>query len=124
MRKGFSLMELMIVVVIMGLLAMFVLPNVISKGEEAKKGLVCAQMKSIIQAVNMYKIDKSRYPQTQEGLQLLQKDGYFSENKLPKDSWKRDFIYLNNENTIELISLGADGIESKDDIYYSKCQKN
>lgn len=115
-------MELMVVIVILGLLATFVLPSLTGKGEEAKKSLVCVQMKSIAQALKMYKIDKSSYPTTEQGLNLLMNENYFEDNKLPKDSWGNNFIYTLEESRFELISLGADKKEAtKDDIYFSKC---
>jgi general secretion pathway protein G len=68
MRKGFSLIELMIVIVILGLLAAMVMPSLTGKGEEAKRNLVCVQMKSIYDgALDMYKIKNSTYPSTEEG---------------------------------------------------------
>lgn len=122
MRKAFSLMELMVVIVILGLLAAFVLPSLTQKGEDAKKSLVCVQMKSVSQALKMYKIDKSTYPSTEEGLKILLQQNYFENNKLPKDSWGNSFLYILEENGFDLISLGADKKEStSDDIYFSKC---
>jgi general secretion pathway protein G len=71
MRKAFSLMELMVVIIILGLLAAFVLPSLTGKSDDAKEKLTCIQMKSIDQALKMYKIDNSAYPSTEEGLNLL-----------------------------------------------------
>ncbi len=116
-------MELMVVIIILGLLAAFVLPNLTGKSEEAKEKLVCVQMKSISQALKMYKIEKSVYPTTAEGLKLLSTENYFEDGKMPKDPWGNDYIYtLDSEDNIELISLGADNKEGgAKDIYYSKC---
>jgi len=115
-------MELMVVVIILGLLAMFLLPNLVGKSEDAKRKITCIQMKSISQALKMYKIDTSKYPTTEEGLNLLKEKNYFEESKLPKDSWKNDFIYTGSDKSFELISLGANQQEGgEDDIYYSKC---
>jgi general secretion pathway protein G len=122
LKKAFSLMELMVVIIILGLLASFVLPNLTNKSEQAKKKLVCIQMKSIAQALKMYKLDNSTYPTTQEGLQILAQKKYFEDKKVPKDSWQNDFIYINNNDSFDIISLGADKKEGgADDIYYSKC---
>ncbi len=124
MKKAFSLMELMVVIVILGLLASFILPSLTGKGEEAKKSIVCVQMQSVAQALKMYKIDKSLYPSTQEGLQMLAQKNYFEDGKLPKDSWGNDFVYLLEEDKFEIVSFGPDKKESTaDDIYYSKCTK-
>jgi len=118
-KKAFTLIEIMIVIVILGLLAAFVLPSLTNKGEEAKQKIVCIQMKSIGQALKMYKIDNSSYPSTSEGLQKLK----FDEGKMPKDSWANEFIYTKNaDDSFEIISFGANKQEGgNDDIYYSKC---
>jgi len=127
-KKGFSLIELMIVIVILGLLAAMVMPSLTGKGEEAKRKLVCVQMKSIYNnALDMYKIDNSVYPSTEEGLKALtQSDKYFKDGKMPKDSWGQEFIYINNDGDIELISLGADkkegGKDEAKDIKMSECK--
>ncbi len=138
-RKAFSLIELMIVIVILGLLAAMVMPSLTGKGEEAKRNLVCVQMKSIYNgALDMFKINNSVYPTTEEGLEALVKNpdeekyanystsGYFKDSKLPKDSWGNNFIYINDEGSIELISLGADkkegGKDEGADIKMSGCK--
>jgi len=127
-RKAFSLIELMIVIVILGLLAAMVMPSLTGKGEEAKRDLVCVQMKSIYDgALDMYKIKHSVYPSTEEGLAVLtQTDEYFKDGKMPKDSWGSEFIYINNDGKVELISLGADkkegGKGSAADIRLSQCK--
>ncbi len=127
-KNGFSLIELMIVIVILGLLAAMVMPSLTGKGEEAKRDLVCVQMKSIYDgALDMYKIKNSVYPSTEEGLTILtETDAYFKDAKMPKDSWGREFIYLNDDGAIELISLGADkkegGKKEGKDIRLSECK--
>ena len=124
MKKAFSLMELMVVIIILGLLAAFVLPNLTGKSDEAKDKIVCIQMKSISQTIKMFKLDTSSYPQTEEGLTILLEKKYFENNKLPKDSWGNEFIYIQNDDGFDLISLGSDKKEStSDDIYFSKCTK-
>jgi len=127
-RNAFSLIELMIVIVILGLLAAMVMPALTGKGEAAKRDLVCVEMKSIYDgALDMYKIKNSVYPSTQEGLKVLTKDdSYFKDGKMPKDSWGQEFIYINNDGKIELISLGADkkegGKNEAADIKMSECK--
>jgi general secretion pathway protein G len=124
LKKAFSLMELMVVIIILGLLAAFVLPNLTGKSEEAKDKIVCIQMKSIAQTLKMYKLDTSSYPQTEEGLNTLVEKKYFEDGKLPKDAWGNKFIYIQNEDSFDLVSMGSDKKEStEDDIYYSKCNK-
>ena len=117
-------MELMVVIIILGLLAAFVLPNLTGKSEEAKEKIVCIQMKSIAQTLKMFKLDTSSYPQTEEGLDLLVEKKYFEDGKMPKDAWGNKFIYIQNEDSFDLVSMGSDKKEStEDDIYYSKCNK-
>lgn len=124
MKKAFSLIELMVVIIILGLLAAFVLPNLTGKSDEAKDKIVCIQMKSVAQTLKMYKLDNSTYPETQEGLNILVEKKYFEDGKLPKDAWGNPFIYIQNESSFDLISFGGDKKEStEDDIYYSKCNK-
>ena len=131
MRKAFSLMELLIVILILGLLAGLILPNLIGKSESAKKNIACIQMQTIAQSLKMYKLDNGRFPSTEEGLEkLLSTDGtpsYFGDNKLPKDPWKNTFIYINSKESFDIVSLGADqqesGTNENQDIYLSKCLK-
>ena len=132
-------MELMIVIIILGLLASLVLPNLIGKSEEAKHKLVCVQMHGIAQALKMFKLDNGTYPTTEEGLQALIKNpdpekytsyapnGYFSNGILPKDPWGHPYIYVKTDNKFNIISLGADGKEGGNnenrDISYEECLK-
>jgi len=136
MKKAFSLIEVMIVIVILGLLASIVVPNIIGQGERAKTKLVCIQMKSIKDALDSFKIEYGNYPTTSEGLKALvtnpnpQKYKNYPKNgfleKLPKDPWGNDFIYINNNNSIDIISLGADKKEGGEgenrDIRFSECK--
>ena len=115
-------MELMVVIIILGLLAAFVLPNLTGKSDEAKDKLVCIQMKSIAQTLKMFKLDTSSYPTTEEGLKILVDKKYFEDAKLPKDAWGNEFIYIATDGVFDLVSFGADKKEnSADDIYLSKC---
>jgi general secretion pathway protein G len=137
MKKAFSLLELLVVILILGLLAAFVVPNLVGAGEKAKRDLVCSQMGSISQALKMFKLDNGMYPSTEEGLEALLKnpdpDKYpnYSTNpyleKLPKDSWKTPFVYVSEGGSFELISLGADRREGGEaeaaDIRLSQCEK-
>ncbi len=137
MKKAFSLIELMIVIIILGLLASMVMPNLIGKADDAKRKLVCIQMNSIHEALKMFKLDNGVYPSMQEGLQALSSNpdpefyvnysssAYIERNKIPKDSWGNPFIYINKEEVIELISFGADRKEGGQgegaDIRFSEC---
>jgi general secretion pathway protein G len=122
-RKGFTLIEIMVVIIILGLLAAFVVPNVTGKSEEAKQKLVCIQMKSLNESLKMFKIDNGSYPTTEEGLKALisnpdpdqytaySENGYIEGKKLPKDPWNRPYLYINTDDAVEIISLGSDGKE-------------
>lgn len=134
MKKGFSLIELMIVIIILGLLASFVLPSLVGKSEDAKEKLTCVQMKSVAQSIKLFKIDNGRLPTTTEGLNILiQKSdetlnnyaskGYFEDKKLPLDPWGHQYVYINSNDTFDLLSFGANGTEGgDDDILLSTCK--
>ena len=114
----------MVVIIILGLLAAFVLPNLTGKSDEAKDKIVCIQMKSIAQTIKMFKLDTSSYPTTEEGLKILVQKKYFEDGKLPKDAWGNEFIYISTNDGYDLISFGSDKKENtKDDIYLSKCSE-
>jgi general secretion pathway protein G len=138
-KKAFSLMELMIVIIILGLLAALVMPNLIGKSEQAKQNLVCIQMKSIKNALDMFKLDNGSYPEQEQGLNALVKNpnpevytsyapsGYFENAIVPKDPWKTPYIYVRTEDGINLISLGANkkegGTKENKDVTYADCIK-
>ena len=128
-KKGFSIVELMVVVIILGLLASVVVPNLIGKSDDAKKQLVKVQMGQIHESLKLLRLDMGRYPTTQEGIFVLLKkptdidaysnyssSGYLGGNKVPQDPWNFPYIYVNSGNKVELISLGADGKEGGNDI--------
>ena len=139
-RKAFSLLELMIVIVILGLLSALVLPNLLGKAESAKRKLVCIQMKQIQEALKSFKFDNGMYPTTEEGLEALLHNpdpekytnyapsGYLEGKTLPKDPWKHPYVYINEGGSINLISLGADGKEGGDgdakDITLQECERH
>lgn len=139
MRKAFSLMELMIVIIILGILATMVMTNLVGQGERARQKLVCVQMKTIGEGLKMFKLELGGYPSMEYGLKALLQNpdtekyknypsgGYLDGKKDPKDPWGNPYIYLLEDNNFELISLGADGkeggSEENEDIKYSKCQE-
>ncbi len=137
-NKGFTLIELMVVIMILGLLAAFVIPNITGKSGEAKQKLVCIQMKSLNESLKMFKIDNGEYPSTEEGLSALilnpnpdtytsyAASAYIEGKNLPKDPWNKPYLYLNVEGGVELISLGSDGkeggSEEESDHLLSQCR--
>lgn len=131
-------MELMIVIIILGLLAAMVLPNLVGKSEQAKQKLVCIQLKTISDALKTFKIELGKYPTMDEGVKALVQNpdsetyknypsgGYLDGEKEPKDPWGNPYIYVLEEGKFDLVSLGADGKEGgqdeNKDISFSKCQ--
>lgn len=124
-RRGFTLLELMIVIVILGLIAGLVGLKLIKRGEEAKLTVTKVQMKNLEDALNLYKLHNSRYPTTEQGLKALVEKpdvdpipknwkGPYIE-KVPTDAWGNEFIYVSDGKHFTLISPGPDGEEGTDD---------
>jgi general secretion pathway protein G len=129
-QKGFTLIELMVVIVILGILAGLIVPRIMGRPEEAKQLKARMQIESIETALKLYKIDNGMYPSTEQGLQALvdpptsgegaknwRKGGYLEKGAVPKDPWGNDFIYLSPgiHSEFDLVSLGADGASGGDD---------
>ncbi len=123
--RGFTLIEVMVVVVILGILAAIIVPNVVGKDERARVETTKASLQSIASALEMYKLDNGTYPTTQEGLSALVNKpesakhwaagGYLKD--VPKDSWGNDFQYVApgpNHTPYDLYSFGADGAQGGD----------
>lgn len=121
-QRGFTLLEVMVVVVILGILAALVVPKVISRPEEARVMAAKQDIASLMQALKLYRLDNHRYPATEQGLQALAaqptvapyapnwKAGGYVE-RLPRDPWGHPYQYLNPglRSEIDIFSLGADG---------------
>lgn len=137
LRAGFSLIELLIVIVILGGLVAVVAPGLMDAADGAKRDTVCLKMNDLGKRLDMFKLDNGNYPETEEGFQALLSNpdaekypNYRAKpylKKLPKDSWKTPFVYINKGSEFELISFAADrkegGEESNKDILFSECNK-
>lgn len=120
--RAFTLIEVMVVIVILGILAALIVPKVMSRPDEARIVAARQDIASLVQALKLYKLDNLGYPATEQGLQALVsrpstqpqpanwKPGGYIE-RLPKDPWGRDYLYLNPglRGEIDVYSLGADG---------------
>jgi general secretion pathway protein G len=116
-QKGFSLMELMIVMVILGLLASLVGPAMFKKLGTAKQKTAKTQIEMLMAALDSYRLDIGRYPSSQEGLEALvinpgeeKWDGPYLQKGLPKDPWDSEYLYQNpgEHGEVDISSLGAD----------------
>ena len=121
-QRGFTLLEVMVVVVILGILAALVVPKIISRPDEARIIAAKQDIASLTQALKLYRLDNHRYPSSEQGLQALVvqpttapvppnwKAGGYVE-RLPKDPWGNPYQYLNPgvHGEIDVFSLGADG---------------
>lgn len=125
-ERGFTLLEIMVVVVILSILALYVGPKIIGRPQEARINAARMQIQSIETALKLYKLDNGVYPSTEQGLEALvqppevgqlaktwRKGGYLEKTKVPKDPWGYDYIYLcpgvNNQDEFDLMSYGPDG---------------
>lgn len=121
--RGFSLIEILVVLVIMGLLISVVAPTVLNSADDARIQKVQADFKSIETALKIYRLDNYIYPTTEQGLEALiipstlepeprnfKQGGYLAE--MPMDPWGRPYLYLSpgEYRDVDLYSLGADGL--------------
>jgi general secretion pathway protein G len=121
---GFTLIELMVVIVILGILAGLIVPRIMGRPEEARRTKARIQMESMETALKLYKLDNGVYPSTEQGLEALvepptvgeiprawRQGGYLEKRKLPKDPWGNPYVYLSPglHDDFDLISYGADG---------------
>lgn len=122
--QGFTLIEIMVVMVILGLLVAVVAPNIMGRSDQAKVTVAETQLTNISKALDIYRLDNSHYPSTQQGLEALKSkpggspepknwnpDGYMK--SIPQDPWGNDFQYVSPgvEGPYDLYSYGSDGQE-------------
>lgn len=122
---GFTLIELIVVVAIIGLLAGLVVPQFIKQEEKATAKAVKAQIELLGTALDTFRLDVGRYPTTQEGLQALNQrpggvdrwDGPYLKKELPSDPWGKAYIYKSpgDHGVYDIISYGADGVAGGQD---------
>jgi general secretion pathway protein G len=122
-RQGFTLIEVMVVVVILAILAALIVPKIVGRPDEARIVAARQDINAIMQALKLYRLDNGRYPTTEQGLESLVsrpaiaplpanwKAGGYVE-RLPRDPWGKPYQYLNPgvRGEIDVFSFGADGV--------------
>lgn len=124
-ERGFTLIEIMVVIVILALLAALVAPRLLGRSDDAKVTDAKVQVRNMETALKLYKLDNGIYPSTEQGLQSLvtkptigtipknyKAEGYLESAQVPKDPWGNDYRYLSpgEHGDYDLCSDGADGI--------------
>jgi general secretion pathway protein G len=120
-QRGFTLIEVMVVIAILGILAALIVPKIMSRPDEARRAAAKVDIGSIMQSLDLYRLDNGRYPTQEQGLRALVqkpvndpvpnnwKDGGYM-NRLPVDPWGKEYQYLNPgvHGEIDVFSYGAD----------------
>ncbi|MBF0483092.1 MAG: type II secretion system major pseudopilin GspG [Candidatus Omnitrophica bacterium] len=132
-KKGFTLVEILLVVVIIGILAAMVIPNMAGRSEQARQAAAKADIEANLStSLDLYEADNGKYPTTEQGLKALLvkpttgpaadnwSGPYLKRKKIPTDPWGHDYVYAapgsHNPTEYDLSSLGPDGVESADDV--------
>lgn len=119
-RRGFTLIEVMVVLVILGVLAALIVPNVLDRADDARVTAARTDINGLMQSLKLYKLDNQRYPTAEQGLDALVRKPTATPvppnwkpylDKLPADPWGKPYQYLNPgvKGEIDVFSLGADG---------------
>lgn len=123
-NRGFTLIELMVVIVILSVLAVWVAPKIMGRPDQAKQVKASVDMQGYETALKLYKLDNGSYPTTEQGLEALvtkpdsgklaknwRSGGYIDKGKIAKDPWGNDFLYLSPgvHGDFDITSYGADG---------------
>ena len=124
-NRGFTLIELMVVIIILGILAMYVAPKIMGRPGEARQVKARLDIQNLESALKLYKLDNGIYPTTEQGLLALveqpetgtvpkkwKRGGYLEKGRVPKDPWGNDFVYLSPglKGDFDIISYGLDGV--------------
>ncbi len=122
--SGFTLIEIMVVIVILGILAGLIVPRIMGRPEEARRTKAALTLRSLDSALKLYKLDNGVYPTTEQGLEALiekpetgtvprnwREGGYLDSNRVPKDPWGNDYVYIQpgEHGDYDLSSYGRDG---------------
>lgn len=123
-RAGFTLIELMVVIVILSILAVYMVPRIMGRPEQARQLKAKVDIQALETALKLYKLDNGQYPTTEQGLQALvqppesgpaaknwREGGYIEKGKIAKDPWGNEYVYIcpGVQNDYDIISYGADG---------------
>ena len=123
--RGFTLIELMVVIIILGVLAIYIGPKIMGRPEEAKQVKARVDISALETALKLYKLDTGVYPSTDQGLLALvqrpetgnapnkwREGGYLEKSRVPRDPWGNDFVYLSPgaHGDFDIISYGSDGV--------------
>ncbi|WP_417762332.1 type II secretion system major pseudopilin GspG [Shewanella sp.] len=127
-QRGFTLLEIMVVIVILGMLAAMVVPNIMGNKEKADQQKAISDIVSLENMLDMYKLDNSKYPTTEQGLEALvtkpsaspeprnYRDGGYIK-RLPKDPWGNDYLMMSpgEHGKVDVFTAGPDGQAGTED---------